>query len=79
MSEKIGGAKGTALDEEFVEMERVRITKIHNHNCYLHVFGPDWNIAALTHYHTMLHFRSDESPKYRNTTETPKYPYFLAI
>ena len=56
MSEKIGGAKGTALDEEFVEMERVRITKIHNHNCDLHVFGPDWNMAALTHYHTMLHF-----------------------
>lgn len=25
MSEKIGGAKGTELDEEFIEMERVRL------------------------------------------------------
>lgn len=27
MSEKIGGAKGTELDEEFVEMERVCTTQ----------------------------------------------------
>ena len=26
MSEKIGGAKGTELDDEFTEMERVSIT-----------------------------------------------------
>jgi hypothetical protein len=28
MSEKIGGAKGTELDEDFTEMERVRINTI---------------------------------------------------
>ena len=28
MSEKIGGAKGTELDDEFVEMEKVRLTSV---------------------------------------------------
>lgn len=28
MSEKIGGAKGTELDDEFTEMERVNINNI---------------------------------------------------
>ena len=28
MSEKIGGAKGTELDDEFVEMEKVRLISV---------------------------------------------------
>lgn len=74
VSEKVGGAEGTKLDEEFTEMEKARLNPIiptvtmksfiRSLSCSCHVFSP------YTHHTNHFCCQTTKVPQYQSHSES---------